>query len=146
GRPQFRIMEVNSTLVTGGTGKIVLEVKNTGSVESGSTRVRVLDSSDLPFSFDSASRYVGTLQPGQTGTAVFTVTTEAGAVPKNYLLDFEVRGVKDTQVFVADRTIELEVGKGASSSTPVVPVVAALLVLGGAAYLFRDRLRQALPI
>ncbi|MFB6200186.1 MAG: COG1361 S-layer family protein, partial [Candidatus Nanohaloarchaea archaeon] len=104
GKPQFKVVEVESNLETGAKGELRVKVKNTGSEKSSSTRIRVLDSSDLPFSYDSSSQYIGTLEPNQTGTAVFNVETETDAVAKDYLIDFELRGVKDTQVYVEDET------------------------------------------
>lgn len=144
GKPQFEVSNVSSSLRAGGSGQIEMKVTNTGAVESSSTRIRLLDSSDLPFSFDSSSQYIGTLNPGQSGTAVFEVTTDSDAVAKDYLLDFEVRGVKDTEVFVEDTTIKAEVSRAQQSSSAGVPlpIIGVFLVLIGGIYYFRDRLRD----
>ncbi len=142
GRPQFEITEIESNLQTGSTGELRLTVQNTGDDESSSTRIRVLDSSDQPFTYDSSSQYIGTLEPNQTGTAVFEVETESGASAKDYLIDFEVRGVKDTEVFVEDSTVEASVSNGETSSSPILPVIAVLAVLGVLGLVFRDRIRE----
>jgi hypothetical protein len=142
GRPQFEITEIESDLQTGSTGELRLTVQNTGDDESSSTRIRVLDSSDQPFTYDSSSQYIGTLEPNQTGTAVFEVETESGASAKDYLIDFEVRGVKDTEVFVEDSTVEASVSNGETSSSPILPVIAVLAVLGVLGLVFRDRIRE----
>ena len=144
GRPQFEITEVESDLQTGSTGELRLTVQNTGDDESSSTRIRVLDSSDQPFTYDSSSQYIGTLEPNQTGTAVFEVDTESSASAKEYLIDFEVRGVKGTEVFVEDSTVQASVSNGDSESTPVVPIVAILAALCIAGFIFRDRIRKRL--
>lgn len=144
GRPQFEIIDSESTLKIGSTQELRLEVKNKGDEKSSSTRVRVLDSSDQPFSYDSSSQYVGTLEPGQTGTAVFEVETESAAAVKDYLIDFEIRGVKDTEVFVEDTTVKASVSQGQQSSfSTLYPLmIGVLLVLIGGIYYFRDRLRN----
>jgi hypothetical protein len=142
GRPQFEITEVESDLQTGSTGELRLTVQNTGDDESSSTRIRVLDSSDQPFTYDSSSQYIGTLEPNQTGTSVFEVDTESGASAKDYLVDFEVRGVKGTEVFVEDSTVQASVSNGDSGSTPLIPIVAILAALGIAGFIFRDRIRK----
>jgi hypothetical protein len=144
GRPWFEIIDSESQLKTGSTRELRLEVKNKGDEKSSSTRIRVLDSSDQPFSYDSSSQYVGTLEPGQTGTAVFEVETESDAPAKEYLLDFEIRGVKGTEVFVEDTTVEASVSQGqqSSSSTIYLLIAGVLLVLVGGVYYFRDRLRD----
>jgi len=144
GKPQFEVSGVKSGLRTRGAGQIKMKITNVGSVKSGSTRIRLLDSSDLPFSFGSSSQYIGTLEAGQSGTAVFDVTTDSEAAAKDYLLDFEVRGVKDTEVFVEDTTVKTGVSQGQQNSSAGVPLplIGALLLLIGVIYYFRGRLRD----
>ena len=142
GRPQFEITEIESDLQTGSSRELRLTVENTGDEEASSTRIRVLDSSDQPFTYDSSSQYIGTLEPNQSGTAVFEVDTESDASAKDYLIDFEVRGVKGTEVFVEDSTVQASVSNGESSSSPVIPVVAVIVVLGIVGFIFRDRIRE----
>jgi hypothetical protein len=147
GRPQFEIKGVESSLQTGSSRDLRLRLQNTGEDESSSTRIRVLDSSDQPFTYDSSSQYIGTLKPNQTGTAVFNVDTESAASLKDYLIDFEVRGVKGTEVFVEDSTIEASVSDGESNSSSangVIPVLAALAILGVLGFVFRGRIREKL--
>jgi len=145
GKPQFSVSRVESNLRSGSTGNLRLEVENTGNVQSSSTRIRIMDSSDQPFDYDSSSKYIGTLEPGQTGEAVFEVDVEPDADIKNYLLDFETRGVKDTEVFVEDSTVEVEVENG-SSEDESIPLP---LVIGAAAVLvvlivFRNKIKALL--
>ena len=142
GRPQFEITEVESDLQTGSSRELRLTVENTGDEDSSSTRIRVLDSSDQPFTYDSSSQYIGTLEPNQTGTAVFEVETDTGASAKDYLIDFEVRGVKGTEVFVEDSTVEASVSNGEGGSSPILPVIVVLLGLGVVGFIFRDRIRE----
>ncbi len=142
GRPQFEITEVQNDLQTGSTGELRITVENTGAEDSSSTRIRVLDSSDQPFTYDSSSQYIGTLEPNQSGTAVFEVDTESGASAKEYLIDFEVRGVKDTEVFVEDSTVQASVSNGESSSSPVLPIIVVLALLGVLGFIFRGRIRE----
>ena len=141
GKPQFQISEVESDLKIGSTGEVRLKVKNTGQETSSSTRIRVLDSSDQPFTYDSSSKYIGTLDPGQTGQAVFEVDTESGASVKQYLVDFETRGVKDTEVFVEDETVQINVADSTGNKNEgglPLPLIAGLLILlGGGLYYFK---------
>ncbi|MFB6191451.1 MAG: COG1361 S-layer family protein [Candidatus Nanohaloarchaea archaeon] len=139
GKPQFEVVDTQARLKAGSSGEARVTVRNTGDVKSTATRIRVLDSSDQPFSYGSSSHYIGTLEPGATGTAVFDVTTGAAAEPKQYLVDFEVRGVKDTEVFTESKTVDFRVENGERSgiSLPLLAgVFAALLLL---AYFFRGR-------
>lgn len=144
GKPQYNVEVVESDLATGSTGELRLKVTNTGSEESSSTRIRVLDSSDQPFTYGSSSQYIGTLEPNQSGEAVFEVETESGAAAKDYLLDFETRGVKGTEVFVEDETLRTSVnGSQSESMSPVIPIVLVLAVIGAGVY-FRGRIRELL--
>lgn len=144
GKPQYRLEVVESDLSTGSTGQLRIRITNTGSEESSSTRIRVLDSSDQPFTYSSSSQYIGTLEPGQSGEAVFEVDTESSAVAKDYLIDFETRGVKGTEVFVEDETLRAEVESSQSESgLPILPI-GILVVLGAAGLYFRNRIREIL--
>jgi|APHM01.1.fsa_nt_gi S-layer domain len=145
GKPQYEVVNTSSDLEIGQQSEVRVTVRNTGNEESTSTRIRVLDSSDLPFSYRSSSQFVGTLEPGQQGQAVFRVTPESNAVEKEYLLDFEIRGVKDTEVFTSDTTLSLPVAsqtsESGSSGPPILGIAAALglAVLGFLLYRRKNR-------
>ncbi|MDY6770695.1 MAG: NEW3 domain-containing protein [Candidatus Nanohaloarchaea archaeon] len=142
GRPQFRVVDVSSNLTAGQTGPLRVTVKNVGNEQATATRVRVLDSSDMPFSYASASQYVGTLEPGMTGTAVFEVTAEQGAAIKDYLLDVEIRGVQDTTTYTETATVEVPLQPGTGGGLPVPLLAGAVLVVAVGGYLGRDRIRD----
>ena len=145
GKPQFQVETTENTLRQGTTQQLRIQVENIGDEQSASTRIRVLDSSDQPFTYDSSSQYIGTLEPGQTGEAVFQVETEQDATAKDYLIDFETRGVKDTEVFVEDTTITTTVQNGQKEGSNTLPVVIGLLVVVGVVgFIFRDRIKGLL--
>jgi hypothetical protein len=146
GAPQYEVKNVESDLSIGRQGEVRIKVQNTGDVESESTRIRVLDNADLPFSYTSSSAFIGTLQPGQNGTAVFDVTVENSADAKDHLVDFETRGVNGQEVFVEDTTLRLGVQESANQSGGIgntglaAAIGAFILVAGIVVFLFRDRL------
>ena len=143
GKPQFQVSKVESDLRTGSNGKVRLEVENNGDVESSSTRIRVMDSSDQPFTYDSSSQYIGTLEAGKSGEAVFNVETDSDAEIKDYLIDFEVRGVKDTEVFVEDETVETSVTSGETEDDGLpLPLIAVLVGLILLVLVSRNRFRE----
>lgn len=145
GAPLYTITGVESDLQAGEQDEVRVTVENTGTAESTSTRLRVLDNADLPFSFESANVFIGTLEPGQEGTAVFTTTVESDAAVKEYLLDFEARGTQDTTVFVDEETRGISVDGGSESSGSIIDPVSAVLgglvvgVIAGAGILVRRR-------
>lgn len=143
GKPQFQVNKVEENLKTGSTGKLRLEVKNTGDVKSSSTRIRVMDSSDQPFTYDSSSQYIGTLEGGETGEAVFNVEVDSDAEIKDYLIDFEVRGVKDTEVFVEDETVQTSVIPGQKEDSGVpTPLIAVLAIVALVLLIFRNKIKN----
>jgi hypothetical protein len=144
GAPRYELTGIESDLAAGERGTIRATVQNTGSEKSTSTRLRVLDSADLPFSYDSSNVFIGTLQPGQNGTAVFDVTVEEDAHAKDYLIDFEVRGVKNTDVFVDEFTKRVTAGATGQTGTGMSSAMMAglagiLVVLAVGGYLLWQR-------
>lgn len=148
GVPQFQIDDVQSGLVEGAQGTVTVEFRNTGSVESESTRVRILETGDQPFTYSSAADFVGSLGPNETGTAKFEVQTDASASKQEYRSTFEFRGVHDTSVKVEDETVALDVEQQRSGSNGFNPVFAGagavLLLVAIALFYFRDSVRQKL--
>lgn len=145
GKPQFKITGVESDLSTGGTDKLLVTVKNIGKEKSTATRIRVLDSSDLPFSYESSSEFIGTLKPGAEGSAAFEISTDKDAEAKDYLIDFEVRGVKDDSVFTEDKTLDIGVTDGETVSmlrNIILTVIALAALITG--FMYRERLREML--
>ncbi|MFB6203094.1 MAG: COG1361 S-layer family protein [Candidatus Nanohaloarchaea archaeon] len=141
GKPQFSVVNVTADLQTGSEGVIRMKIRNTGSERSESTRVRVLENSDLPFSFSSAARFIGTLKPGATGTVVFNPSVEPGASVKEYLMDFEITGNRDGEVFVEQKVVDLRVRQGGNAGgPPLIPAAGVLVGLVALLYIFRGRI------
>lgn len=131
GAPQFTIENVTADLRAGGSGQIRATVRNTGDVEASSTRLRVLDNADMPFSFDSASQYVGTLEPGQSGVAVFETDVDADADVKQHLLDLEARGAQGTTIFVDEETAGIDVAEPQNQDNESLPLGMIAAIIGG---------------
>jgi len=70
---------------------VTIEVvyRNTGSapVYHAEARISAVD----PFTSNDDTAYIGDLAPGQTGSALYEMTVDGGATPKNYGLDSEIR-------------------------------------------------------
>lgn len=128
GKPQYTTSIDQQSLSQGTEGSLTINVTNTGNEDSESTRVRVLDNSDLPFDFESSNKFVGTLEPGQIGQVRFMPDVETDAAVKNYMLDFEVRGVQDSETFVETQVQQLEVSETQSEMDLGIEVLA----VGGA--------------
>lgn len=143
GAPQYEVVDATADLKQGQSGSIEVTVRNTGSEKSESTRVRILDSSEIPISYGSSTGFIGTLEQGEEGKAVFQADVDSDAAVKDYLVDLEIRGVRDTNVFVEDRTVRLDVGAAEQRFPGVMPLAAGIvivvLIVG---LVFREKLRE----
>ena len=141
GRPDLELVNTSSNLSVGSTGPVSVTVTNTGSEDAEATRIRAVEVSDLPFEYDTASQYIGTLEPGQSGSAVFDVSVESDASVKDYLLDFELRGVNDETVHVNDVTSSIAVRQSGQtgSSTPWSYIIVGVVAVVGVAGFFYAR-------
>lgn len=131
-RPRFEVTNVESDLVAGSSGRISVTVSNVGGEKSESTRIRILSNSDLPFDFSSTNVYVGTLEPDMSVTKTFSVTPESSASNQEYLLDFEIRGVRNSEVFVEEKVESVNVadqGDESSISLEIYALIAGLVCL-----------------
>jgi hypothetical protein len=88
-RISFDVISPPPEVTPGGQHLLTVEYKNTGSspVYSAEARIYAVD----PFTTSDDTSYLGTLAPGETGTAVFEVTVDSSATVKAYSLDSEIR-------------------------------------------------------
>lgn len=99
-KPYFEITRVESNPVTPKAGDLVIfyiDVKNIGHEKAESADLRVIRESGQPFLYDVRSDFIGTLKPGETGTAVLEFEIENDAVPKEHSLKLVVRCTGDTE-------------------------------------------------
>ena len=88
-RIAFDVVSPPPEVTPGGQHLLTVEYKNAGSstVYSAEARIYAID----PFTTSDDTSYLGTLEPGETGTAVFEVTVDSAATVKSYSLDSEIR-------------------------------------------------------
>ncbi len=98
-----------SAVPQGGEGKLKIIVKNVGEEKAESVSARVLKNSLVPISLDSRYDYVGTLEKGENGTAIFTFTVDENAVPKDYKLRIELRYLAGNNVITRDDYVTITV-------------------------------------
>ena len=112
--PQFEITQINvlsDGIHPGTKGKIKVGIKNIGGKDAKDVSLKVYERSDQPFSFVEKSAYVGSLNQGQTGYAIFDFDVDNEATPSLYLLDFQVRSIDGENVIVDDLTTSLNLEK-----------------------------------
>src|SRR3989338_5631279 len=95
-RPNIEVVDVRGDGKAG--SKITLEVtfKNTGTEDAESVDARIIKQSSQPFSFDLRSNYIGELQVGETGKAVFTIKIDKDAEQKGHNLKLLIRAKGDS--------------------------------------------------
>jgi len=114
GIPQFSINSIKTEptkIMQGDSVILKIQIKNIGEKEGKDTAIKVFEKSDQPFEFKEKTNYVGTLKPGETGTAVFKLKVDKDAVPTNYLLSIQIRTVYDGNVLVSEETIPINIYK-----------------------------------
>jgi len=112
GIPQFSINDIKTepTKITQGDSVILkIKIKNIGEKEGKDTSIKVFEKSDQPFEFNEKTNYVGTLESGETGTAVFKFEVDKDAIPENYLLNIQIRTIYRGEVLVSEETIPIRV-------------------------------------
>lgn len=86
---RFVVISSPPEVAPGGERLLSIEYENAGSatVYSAQARIYAVD----PFTTSDDTAYIGTLAPGESGTAVFEVTVQSAATEKTYSLDSEIR-------------------------------------------------------
>ena len=78
--------------------KITLEImlKNVGTEDAEAVDARIIKQSSQPFTFDLRSNYVGELEAGETGKAVFGINIDKEAEQKEHNLKLLIRAKGDS--------------------------------------------------
>lgn len=133
-KPSFSLDSVRlvpSEIHVGTNVKVYFTVTNIGEKEASGVSLRAFKESSQPFDFSDNSDFIGTLKSGSSADAVLEFTVEEGANFKDYLVDLEIRGIYQDEVFVDDATASIIVSEGneSGSSSFIVPVIMLLVGL-----------------
>ncbi|NLM30885.1 MAG: S-layer protein [Methanomicrobiales archaeon] len=141
GKIDFDVVSPPAVLYPG--GKSILEVvyKNTGAAKVYNAQARI--SAVDPFTSSDDTAYLGDLAPGETATAKFEVSIDAGATLKEYGIDSEIRYRDDLDNSKISDTMKarvvLEKRPGVLFTNPVFLVVIAVIIIGAGYYIFMHR-------
>lgn len=112
GRPQFIITDTDTTpntLEAGSPGEMILTIQNIGEEEGEETSVRVFEDADNPFEFNEKTQRIGSLEPGESGSAVFSFDVEGDANDRSYFVRVQVRTVNEGNVLVEEKSVRVPV-------------------------------------
>ncbi len=108
-----------------------LDIKNTGSRKAENVNVRVLKEATQPFDFDEKSSFVGTLEPGESGQAVFGFDIDNSADLRKYIMDIEIRYTTDSTVNIASDRVSFEVTDPIHEMTGLYVMLIIFLAIAG---------------
>lgn len=134
GQPQFEIIRTEFNPTTFSAGDSVqahIIVKNVGEEEAVGVSLKTFKESSQPFDFTDKTDFIGKLEPGDEGEAVISFTVNNEAVIKEYILDAEIRGVYNEEVFVNDALIKVKVDESTKKTIKVSLIITILLATIG---------------
>ncbi|ABR56872.1 COG1361 S-layer family protein [Methanococcus aeolicus] len=145
-KPIIAIIPEKQTL-TPGKNKIKITVKNIGNTRGESIKVSAIKNAVQPFEFDEKTDYIGTLKPGETGTAIIEVKVDKDAEPKDYRLTVELRSTGDREsgddsIYISQEAIELTVDNKDSGITTMVMAIVVIVVIVGVYYRYSNRKKK----
>jgi len=91
---EVQTIQVDGSLTPGSEMVITIPIVNAGDYEAKDAiaRINIVNPfATAPFSTTDDTAYIGTLQPGESGSARFRISVDADAVPKPYILEVEVQ-------------------------------------------------------
>jgi len=95
-RSYIEVVNFSGSSLAGDMGELRVEVKNTGSQSAESVDVRILKQSSQPFDFDVRSSYIGELESGESGVAIFNFKVSDKAEIKTHDFKLLIRTKGDT--------------------------------------------------
>lgn len=136
---EVQTIQVDGRLTPGSERVITVPIVNAGDYEAKDAiaKINIVNPfATAPFSTTDDTAYIGTLQPGESGSAKFRISVDADAVPKPYILEVEVQYwdslgnsyTSDTMI----ATVTVQQPSGLSTTAIVlisVAVVAFIVVL-----------------
>jgi hypothetical protein len=142
-KAEFTIVSGPIEISPGEKKVITVTYENTGGVTVYSTQARI--SAVDPFTSDDDTAYLGTLSPGDTGTASFEIAVDGSATQKEYGLDSELRfrDALDNNIISDPVKVQVKVVKGTGVATvllsPLVLGIIAVGIIGGGYWFYRRR-------
>ena len=118
GIPQFNILGSSvspSVIFAGEGGKLSINIQNIGEEKGEETSVRVFENADHPFDFDEKTNFVGSLEKGESGTAVFNFDVDDDANVIEYVVKVQIRTLSRGNVIVSEYSVPIRISEGEES-------------------------------
>lgn len=133
-RPYLEVVSSEGEGLAGATSKLVVKVKNTGQESAEAVDVRILKQNSQPFTVDVRSDYIGELEPGEEGIAVFDIGVNRDAEIKSHDFKILIRSKGDTDegddnIYIYNRRAAFDVKGVAPNRLKTIGIVAFIAVV-----------------
>lgn len=133
-RPYLEVVSFEGVGLAGATSKLIVKVKNTGEESAESVDVRVLKQNSQPFTIDVRSDYIGELEPGEEGIAIFDIGVNRDAEIKSHDFKLLIRSKGDTDegddnIYIYNRRASFDVTGVAPNKMRTFGIIGVVIVL-----------------
>ncbi|MCB9359571.1 hypothetical protein H6503_06595 [Candidatus Woesearchaeota archaeon] len=144
-RPYLEVVNVTGSGLAGDTSKLEVTIKNVGEQSAEAVDVRIIKQNSQPFTMDVRSDYIGELEPGETGTAIFTIKANSDAETKVHDFKLLIRSMGDSDegddtLYTFNRRAQFEITGKKPNYMLIYGLIGAVLVIG--IYLFTRRKKK----
>jgi hypothetical protein len=129
-------IQVEGTLTPGSKRVITIPIVNTGDYQADDAiaRINIVNPfATAPFSTTDDTAFIGTLQPGETGLARFSISVDSDALPASYMLEVQVEYFDSLGNAYTSDTIRGTVAVEQPSGLPTWAIV--LISIAGVAFI-----------
>jgi hypothetical protein len=140
--PIFEIEEVRITpneLFKGTKGEVLIKIKNIGFESADTVSMKIYTQNDQPIDFTKKYDYIGDIDEGKNGEAIFEFTIDDDASAKEYLLNAEIRYTSNEEVKISNKQFSITVSNSKPADYTIVILAAIVIVLGAGVYLWKKR-------
>jgi hypothetical protein len=133
-RPYLEVVSSEGEGLAGETVKLSVKIKNTGTESAEAVDVRILKHNAQPFEIDVRSDYIGELEPGEEGVAIFDIKVNGDAEIKTHDLKLLIRSKGDSDegddnIYTYSRRAKVDVTGAAQNDFILFGGIGAGLVL-----------------
>jgi hypothetical protein len=128
-------VQVEGTMTPGSKRVITIPIVNTGDYQADDAiaRINIVNPfATAPFSTTDDTAFIGTLQPGETGLAKFSISVDNDALPASYMLEVQVQYFDSLGNAYTSDTIRATVAVEQPSGLPTWAIV--LISIAGVAF------------
>ncbi len=133
-RPYLEVTQSIGKGFAGTDAKLYVKIKNTGEESAESVDVRILKQNSQPFTLDVRSDYIGELEPGEEGLAIFDISINPDAEIKEHYFKLLIRSKGDSDegddtIYTYNRRAEFNVIGKAPNKLAFYGGIAVIIVV-----------------